>query len=52
MGANMMNAGVEEEQQDSASDIIGVIKIKDGIFICDEFGAQVISTSYFIIIFS
>ena len=21
-------------------DIIGVIKIKDGIFICDEFGAQ------------
>lgn len=22
-------------------DIIGVIKIKDGIFICDEYGAQV-----------
>ena len=22
-------------------DIIGVIKIKDGLFICDEFGAQV-----------
>lgn len=22
------------------ADIIGVIKIKDGIFICDEFGAQ------------
>ncbi len=24
-------------------DIIGVIKVKDGIFICDEFGAQVSS---------
>jgi hypothetical protein len=23
------------------SDIIGVIKIKDGLFICDELGAQV-----------
>jgi hypothetical protein len=22
-------------------EIIGVIKIKDGLFICDEFGAQV-----------
>ena len=40
-------------QQDSAigdgddlndNDIIGVIKIKDGLFICDELGAQV-STS-------
>jgi hypothetical protein len=28
-------------------DIIGVIKIKDGLFICDEFGAQVrILTTY------
>ncbi len=24
---------------DPEGDIIGVIKIKDGIFICDEFGA-------------
>ena len=41
-------------QQDSAigdgddlndNDIIGVIKIKDGLFICDELGAQV-STSW------
>jgi hypothetical protein len=29
------------EEQEPGSDIIGVIKIKDGIFICDEFGAQV-----------
>ena len=27
------------EEQDTGSDVIGVIKIKDGIFICDEFGA-------------
>ena len=32
----------EPDQQD----IIGVIKIKDGIFICDEFGAQVTSLAY------
>ena len=25
---------------DMDGDIIGVIKIKDGIFICDEYGAQ------------
>ena len=25
---------------DPDKDIIGVIKIKDGVFICDEFGAQ------------
>lgn len=33
---NFMNEGEPEQ-----GDIIGVIKIKDGIFICDEFGAQV-----------
>jgi hypothetical protein len=29
-------------------DIIGVIKIKDGLFICDEFGAQVRNLSSYI----
>jgi hypothetical protein len=29
------------DQDSDAGDIIGVIKIKDGIFICDEYGAQV-----------
>ena len=23
------------------NDVIGVVKIKDGLFICDEYGAQV-----------
>ena len=33
----------ESEQSDSFDDqdVIGVIKIKDGLFICDEFGANV-----------
>ena len=29
------------EDDPNDSDIIGVIKIKDGLFICDELGAQV-----------
>jgi len=34
---------IEEQNENNGDqgDIIGVIKIKDGIFICDEFGAQV-----------
>ena len=37
-----MSAQASEEpcDMDPESDIIGVIKIKDGIFVCDEFGAQ------------
>ena len=35
---------------DDPSDIIGVIKIKDGIFICDEFGAQVRKFSFILYI--
>ena len=27
-------------------DIIGVIKIKDGLFICDQMGAQVIASKF------
>ena len=36
----MMEQEPEGTPLDLDSDIIGVIKIKDGIFICDEFGAQ------------
>lgn len=28
------------------SDVIGVVKIKDGLFICDEYGAQVSLVSH------
>jgi hypothetical protein len=30
---------MEEELENG--DMVGVVKIKDGLFICDEFGAQV-----------
>jgi hypothetical protein len=35
---------MEEQQSDDydcMEDMVGVIKIKDGLFICDEIGAQV-----------
>lgn len=31
--------GAEDDME--PSDVIGVVKIKDGLFICDEYGAQV-----------
>lgn len=31
----------QEQEEPDTSDMIGVVKIKDGLFICDEFGAQV-----------
>jgi len=39
----MMHAGLEEDNIDDldTNGLIGVIKIKDGLFICDELGAQV-----------
>jgi hypothetical protein len=36
-----MPPGSEFPEDMGDSDIIGVIKIKDGLFICDELGAQV-----------
>jgi hypothetical protein len=32
---------MQSEEELENSDMIGVVKIKDGLFICDEFGAQV-----------
>ena len=32
--------GAPEEELDNG-DMVGVVKIKDGLFICDEYGAQV-----------
>jgi hypothetical protein len=32
---------MQSEEEMENSDMIGVVKIKDGLFICDEFGAQV-----------
>lgn len=50
MAQNFMQAPPQQpdmsEEQQEQGDIIGVIKIKDGIFICDEFGAQVSLYSY------
>ena len=34
------------------SDIVGVIKIKDGLFICDEVGAQVSLSPHSVLSFS
>lgn len=34
--------------EDFPDDMIGVLKIKDGIFICDELGAQVRITPSFL----
>ncbi len=40
MDQNMHGAPEEENQDElNADGLIGVIKIKDGLFICDELGA-------------
>jgi len=31
----------QSEEENEQNDMVGVVKIKDGLFICDEFGAQV-----------
>jgi len=36
-----------DTSDDLDNDVIGVIKIKDGLFICDELGAQVSVMFYF-----
>lgn len=38
-----MQGGLEDDNLDDldTNGLIGVIKIKDGLFICDELGAQV-----------
>ena len=43
-----MQGGLEDDNIDDmdTNGLIGVIKIKDGLFICDELGAQVSLTAY------
>ena len=40
---NLQGAAIDDDNFDEidANGLIGVIKIKDGLFICDELGAQV-----------
>ena len=40
---------IQGEEEFDNGDMIGVVKIKDGLFICDEYGAQVskLNLSYF-----
>ena len=46
MDHNNMQGALEDDNLDDldANGLIGVIKIKDGLFICDELGAQVSHT--------
>ena len=53
MDQQMMHGGLEDDNLDEldTNGLIGVIKIKDGLFICDELGAQV-RNSYPLLSFS
>lgn len=45
MDQNNLQGAIDDDNFDEidANGLIGVIKIKDGLFICDELGAQVSS---------
>ena len=44
-----MQGAIDDDNFDEIDQngLIGVIKIKDGLFICDELGAQVSATPHF-----
>ena len=52
MDQNNMQGAIDEDQFDELdpNGLIGVIKIKDGLFICDELGAQVSAAPLFILL--
>ena len=49
MDQNNMQGAIDDDNFDEldTNGLIGVIKIKDGLFICDELGAQVSATLTF-----
>lgn len=49
MDQNNMQGAIDDDNFDEIDQngLIGVIKIKDGLFICDELGAQVSATPHF-----